>query len=186
MNNNSDFPIDFRNQLRRGKYNTISSERRSLFLKLFNDTKDIKRCCELLDINIRTARNIIKAGGITKRRGGAHHKKVTNEVLEFLERQISKHPTITLKELKSALLLKKNFSLSESSISKNLHLMVYTSKKVTFIKKNWNDPIHLDNRCQYSQKYSDLIRNRHVLYLDEVPFHMWLSKSKGMSKKGIY
>lgn len=165
------------------RYNKISYERRMLFLKLYEQIGSLPKAAEFFGINVRTARNILITRGVVKKRGGAHHVKVNEEVMDYMESVVSQYPTINLKEIKQLLLENKHVSLCESAISYNLNKLVFTTKNVKLVKKDWNDTKHIQKRYDYSNCFSDLIRNRHVLYLDEVPFHMWLSKTRGLSKK---
>lgn len=109
------------------KYNSISQEKRILFLKYYAENKNVAKSAKFFNLKLSTTYSIIRNEGRVKKRGGSFHKKVNLDILDFLENQVTENPTVNLKVLKEALLESKHINLCLSAISNNL---VFTTKLV--------------------------------------------------------
>lgn len=60
---------------------------------------------------------------------------------------------------------------------------MFTTKNVKTVPTLWSDIPHKTKNMEYVNNFNHNITNFHLIYVDEVNFHLWFSKSNGKSKK---
>ncbi|KAG0429868.1 hypothetical protein DMUE_5714, partial [Dictyocoela muelleri] len=101
--------------------NTTNTQRQDLIKKVLEDGYNIKEAALLSNIEFFTAAKIIKAykleGRIDKNKTGKQsNKKITPEIINFIEKNIEEFPLITLEEIKSKILVINHISISIETI----------------------------------------------------------------------
>lgn len=101
-----------------------------------------------------------------------------------MENLVSSNPVIKFKSLQASILDEFHIKLAFSTIYLNLKDLMFTTKNIKTVPTLWNDIPHKTKRKEYANIFNHNITNFHLIYVDEVNFHLWLSKSRGKSKKG--
>ena len=131
----------------RGKYKKIDNIDRERIVSAFNEGRDWREVAEALNIERQTARNIIvnfrRSGTIhRKAQGGAHHRKIDQEMLEFVLQLIEEKSTITLQEMSDRLRaeMPAKPNITPQALSNRLEGEMYTLKDLRSIPYQWNTP----------------------------------------------
>ena len=173
-------------------YNRISNEDRVRLINAFEDPDgDYKDLARTLDINVETARSIIRSYLKTSRRhkkprGGSHNCKVDGEIRLALQSIIEEEPLLTLNQINHELRqrLPEKPVIDISTISKTLQGMLITLKlSQDVVTARNSDPV-LTRRKDYAGWLLQTGIHGKLVYLDECGFNLWTKRSFGRSLRG--
>lgn len=146
----------------RRKNKRHSLEDRARVLRAAREGRDWLAVAQDLDINRNTAESWVKSDEeIPKPRGGNKRGLVTEEIKEALINALEENSQITLKALKAQL----NLDISVSTISRALHGMAFTVKKVHVEPSGMNNEINRRKRKQYVEQLQILMEQSRNLVL---------------------
>jgi transposase len=124
------------------------------------DNKDWLQICDVLGVNRNTAESWIKAGRrVPLSKGGNRRKIITEDHMELFLGWLQEDPQITIKQIHEKAILDLNLNISTSTISRCLHGMCYTVKKVHHESINMNSAINKAKRKAYIERLQILMEN---------------------------
>ncbi|KII70039.1 hypothetical protein RF11_08518 [Thelohanellus kitauei] len=163
-----------------------------------NPGESFTKVAEISSINKRTLAKIhekyMATGEIEEdKRRGARGTKVNQIHYERIDEAIEENPTVTLKEIKIALLQEFNLMVTEKTISRVISKLEITYKltRLVPISRNTEETIQklYDNAYSFFEVYLDFItRPLHMsddaIYIDETGFNLHLRRKFGRSPSG--
>ncbi|XP_037808318.1 uncharacterized protein LOC119601452 [Lucilia sericata] len=185
----SEISISNRHRRSRGKYNNISSDKKDILIKFYEEGKTITESAEIAGINKNTATSIInrykKDGYVAvKKRGGRRHSKLNTEILNKIEEIIERNSSITLKGIREKILEIHNVDLSTTSIHNALKTLRITLKTATINIDRINCDTTIQRRIPYALNFAQNapdIREK-IIFIDESGFNYHLRRNKARSR----
>lgn len=178
-------------QHERRRYNVIPDVDRQRLVTAFQDGQDYIQLAQRLGIARQTARNIIirfrQRGNVLLRpRGGAHNRKIDEEMVVYWMEKIEIKTTITLKELVEQIRidLPHKPHVTHQAASKTLDGRMYTIKDLRPVPAQWNTPERIDERVEFANYLMGDGLHVHKIFIDEFGFNVWTSRSKGRALRG--
>lgn len=133
---------------------------RQMVVEAAEANKDWLQICDVLGVNRNTAESWIKAGrSAPLAKGGNRRKAISEDHLDHFINWLQEDPQVTLKQLKEKAILNLELDVSTSTISRCLHGMCYTVKKVHHEPINMNNPTNKQKRKTYVEKLQSLMEN---------------------------
>ena len=109
----------------------------------------------------------------------------TDDHKEYMDHCITENPKITLKELTEKLKIDMDLHLSKECVRKHLDGLMFTLKDVRREPEKANAEVNKIKRRDYVVKLLDFQSKAiPILYMDETNFNLFISRTKGRSKKG--
>lgn len=126
-----------------------------------------------------------RQGQSPKKRGGARHRKMTDQHLNQLLGYVEANPLITLKEMADKLHAESGLRVSTTTIHAHLEGQLYTLKKVHAEPSSMNSEENRRRRSMYVTTVMEAIGDgKHVIYVDECNVNLFLRRSTGRARKG--
>ena len=99
--------------------------------------------------------------------------------------EVEREPTLTLSQMRDAVLSKFSMDVSTTSISRILQGALITVKQLRFVPNTANNETNKQRRKIFVEKLLDLRSNEcPIVYLDETNFNLFISRSVGRSAAG--
>lgn len=128
--------------------------------------KDWLQICEVLGVNRNTAETWIKAGRcVPLPKGGNRKMAISEDHMEQFVHWVYEDPQVTIKQLREKAILNLDLTVSTSTISRFLHGMCYTVKKVHQEWINMNSVINKQKRKTYVEKLQSHMENGNGLII---------------------
>ena len=119
-------------------------------------------------------------GGNNKPVLGVQHKLFLMSLLESENNDYN-----SCRRLKEEIFREFNLKVSDSTIWRALHGMLYTKKNKTHVSGTANDDNNLEKRKQYCLKFQEYqAQGKSFVYLDETNYNLFCTRSRAWSKKG--
>lgn len=153
---------------------------------LYNKNEDWRIVAKTLGVKKSTAYRWVNNQQISaEQRGGKRKIKITNEHRVFIESYIEENPRITLKQLRDKFQNNHQIVVSTECLRKHLDGLLYTLKDIRREPERANVESNKIKRCDYVHKLLEhQSNNTPILYMDETNFNLYISRTKGRSKKG--
>ena len=153
---------------------------------LYNNGGDWRALATTLGVKTTTSYRWVNGQNVVeKQRGGSRTGKITNEHRDFMEKCVEENSRITLKQMKDKLLQTHQIDVSTECVRKNLNGMLFTLKNIHREPENANNAINKNKRCRYVEELLTYqSENKPIIYMDETNFNLFISRTKGRSKKG--
>lgn len=120
-----------------------------------------------------------------KQRGGRRNFKIKDEHLIFMEQCIEINPKITLLQMKEQLHKEHNIDVTTECVRKHLDGLLYTLKDIRRESEKANSDDNKIKRSAYVKKLLEYqAESVPIIYMDETNFNLYISRTKGRSKKG--
>lgn len=173
----------------RGKYNKISNERRYKIINAMQRGDDLKMIASYESLPITTIKSIIKKFEdtglmIQSVKGGAKRILMTEEHKNFIENEVDKNCSITLKSLRNLLKDRFGVEFAISTIHNNLKRLDYSFKLLCPVPQKRNDPDTLASRKDYARNFLKIEEDypdTNIFFLDEVGFSLSMRPRQGRS-----
>ena len=176
-------------------YRRISDEDKLRLIRAFRNLEDYQLLADQLGIKRGTARQIIARAMRRedpenfdgRRRGGAHHIKVDDEMREAISTIIGENPAATLininAELRRRLPAKPH--ISDTYMSKVCRGLFFTLKKLEVCPADRNREDVKEQRRHYATWFLEVaVFSPRVIYIDESGYNVWTQRTRGRAHVG--
>lgn len=153
---------------------------------LYNNGGDWRALAKALEVKTTTSYRWVNGQNVPeKQRGGNRRSKITNEHRDFMVQCVEKNTRITLNQMKEKLMSTYQLDVSVECVRKHLDGMLFTLKNTRREPENANNEINKRKRRQYiEQLIAYQSENIPIIYMDETNFNLFISRTKGRSRKG--
>jgi transposase len=155
-------------------------------LALYNNNEDWRAVARTLGVKKATAYRWIKyQTEAEKQRGGRRRTKISDEHRVLMEQYIEENPRITLKQLTEKFQQDHQLLVSKECVRKHLDGLMFTLKDIRREPERANSDDNKTKRCEYVRKLLEYQADSiPIVYMDETNFNLFISRTKGRSKKG--
>ena len=167
-----------------------NNQSRAAFIRRIAEGFNITESALLSDIPYNNATKIyakFKATGIIEKQtpGSPSNKKVTPDLLHFIENTVEDLPTIILSEIKTKILIEKAITISIESIRKAILSLGITRKKVTQTGVHINSDRNKLLRKEYARTFLEEHHDDSFnVFIDESGFNIHMRRTQGRSARG--
>lgn len=176
-------------------YQRISNEDKLRLIRAFRNLEDYQLLADQLGIKRGTARQIICRAMKNedpekideRRRGGAHHVKVDEEMRAVISSIIGENPAATLVNINAEMRrrLPSKPQISDTHMSKVCHGMFFTLKKLECCPADRNRDDVKERRKDYSSWFLEVaVCSPRIVYIDESGFNVWTQRTRGRARVG--
>lgn len=153
---------------------------------LYNNNQDWRALAKSVGVAKSTAYRWVKnQTDIEKKRGGKRRTKIFAEHRISMEQYIEENPRITLKQITEKLRNDHEITVSKECVRKHLDGLMFTMKNIRKEPERANSEANKTRRCEYvRQLLLYQADNIPIVYMDETNFNLYISRTKGRSKKG--
>ena len=172
--------------------NETSNNDRQRIVDSYLNGMDVNSISDVLVINMRTARSIIKVyvteDRIDKKlRGGIRNKKLSCEQKNLIRSWVDDDCSITLRAIKEKVLSEFGISICEKTADRVMKEFHYSLKRTSLIPVRRNDLDVVDKRAEYARNLLNILSTKEpnqLYYVDEAGFKVMMRVRRGRSPKG--
>ena len=171
------------------KHRAISVVDKRRLIDSFNNGEDYLSLANQLNINVSTARNIVRraqiGGEIAGARGGRRNVKVDDDMVNMLLELVDEHPEYTLQQFNAALRerMPDKAHISGSTVAKVLECRLITIKKLEDApaERNRADVVQLrHNFAHWLMENAE----REMIFIDESGVNLHVKRTRGRAVAG--
>lgn len=153
---------------------------------VYNNNGDWRGLANTLGVTRSTAYRWVKnQNEIPRQRGGRRRVKITEEHRELMVQYIEENPRLTLKELKNKFQENHQVIVSTECLRQHLDGLLFTLKDIRREPEKMNSDVNKRKRYEYVLHLLNYqAENIPIIYMDETNFNLFISRTKGRSKKG--
>lgn len=153
---------------------------------LYNNDGDWRALANTLGVKTSTAYRWVKNQTENEKpRGGKRRTKIGDHHRIIIEQYVEENSRITLKQLTEKLLQDHQIVVSKECVRKHLDGLMFTLKDVRREPERANSVENKTKRAEYTRHLLNYQGdNMPVVYMDETNFNLFISRTKGRSKKG--
>ena len=174
------------------KNSTLNDQTRTLIInKIENLGEPIVKVARDLQVNEKTVASVLRlyraTGRIEKLKQKGHAKtKITAEISMFIERQIERDKSVTLKMIKQAIYDNHHLNVAISTIHLHLEHLRITLKRSGIILDRVNDAIRVAQRKEFATYFLTYhpTDDKKNIFVDECGFNLHLRRNYARSVSG--
>lgn len=176
---------------RRGQYSKINQQDRNRLISAFERGEDYIVVATVLQIKHQTANSIIRKFQATgerepRNKGGAKNVKMNADMKLYLVGLVENKPTITLQEMKNQMELNNPEwpVVTVQCIAKALDGELISLKQLRNCPQQRNSEVVKIARRDYMLWWSEEAEHDTLVYVDEMGFNLWTSRTQGRARLG--
>ena len=164
----------------------IKTPDRVRLVEAFNRGEDYVAAARTLNIKPDTAYRIVKKNHIEPSQRGVRRRgrgKVTQEIKESIVALVDSNCVITLQQIRENIQATAQVTISSTTISRVLHGLLYSIKKVEVVPEARNSADNKAKRRDFAEWFQ-LVSHEDFVFIYESGFDLWQSRTRGRAKIG--